>query len=199
MKIYVSGRISGLNQNLARSIFSEASQFLLSVGFDEVFNPMTVQGQFDTWEQYMRNDLTELMTCDAIFMLDGWELSKGARLEHHNAEQLGMIILYESEHRNALVSEVKNLVADVMGLDAEKITSKSRNQKMFFARMQCAVVLRQCGYSLHRVGMAINRDHSTVLYVLRQHSIEVKYNKQYRTWAAKIAEEIEVRNITNAN
>jgi len=199
MKIYVSGRISGLNQNFCRSVFDEAEQFLLSIGFDAVFNPMSTQGQFGTWEQYMRNDLKELMTCDAIFMLDGWELSKGARLEHHNAQQLGMIILYESERRNALVSEVKKIIAETLNISEEQITSKSRSQKLFFARMLTAVVLRQCKYSLQRIGAAINRDHSSVIYILRQHDIELSHNAKYRRWSEQVAEQIDKHNILNAD
>ena len=41
-----------------------------------------------SWQQCMRTDIAELVKCDAIHMLDGWEKSKGATLEAHIAERL---------------------------------------------------------------------------------------------------------------
>ena len=53
--------------------------------FREVFRPLT-------WEDYMRDDLTALLTCTHIVMLPGWEQSRGARLEKYVAEHLGMSV-----------------------------------------------------------------------------------------------------------
>ena len=47
------------------------------------------------WCTCMRNDIKALCDCDAIFMLRGWENSKGATLERHVAEQLKMDIYYQ--------------------------------------------------------------------------------------------------------
>lgn len=44
---------------------------------------------------YMRRDLQALVHCGRIVMLDGWERSKGARIEHFNAVELGMKIFYQ--------------------------------------------------------------------------------------------------------
>lgn len=191
MKAYISGRISGINQNLARSRFDEAEQLLLSVGFDEVFNPMTLQGSCETWEQYMRRDIAQLMTCDVIFMLDGWELSKGARVEHNIAQQINMSILYETERRVALNDEIKKIVSKVTYVDIEDIVSKNRKQKFFFARMMCAVLLRECNYSLYNIGAAINRDHATVVYYLKQHDTELDFNSEYRAMYKKAVATLE--------
>jgi hypothetical protein len=43
----------------------------------------------------MVEDIRQLMTCDAIYMLKGWEKSKGASLEHHIAKELGLEIYYD--------------------------------------------------------------------------------------------------------
>lgn len=190
MKAYISGRISGINQNYARSRFDEAEQLLLSVGFDATFNPMS-QGKLDTWEQYMRRDIMELMKCDVIFMLDMWEMSKGATLEHEIAKQIKMPILYETEHRFALNDEIKKIVAKSTMVDAKEITSKSRRQDVFYARMLYAVLLRRCNYTLRNIGAAINREHSTVIYCLKQHDAELEYNADYRRMYKKALAEIE--------
>ena len=46
-----------------------------------------------SWEDCMRKDIAELVTCSAIYLLPGWHNSKGATLEHHIAERLGLHII----------------------------------------------------------------------------------------------------------
>jgi hypothetical protein len=61
----------------------------------EVINPAELHGDDDTggdhsWEWYLRAALKAVLECDEIVLLPGWEQSRGARLEKHVAEQLGM-------------------------------------------------------------------------------------------------------------
>lgn len=94
-KIYISGKITGLDLLLAKKLFDEAEEMLLKWGYDEVINPMKLDhSKHDqTWESFMLVDLKALMDCDDIYMLDNWETSRGAKLEYHLAEELGMKII----------------------------------------------------------------------------------------------------------
>ena len=50
-----------------------------------------------TWDEYMKVSLTLLQMADAIYMLDGWEDSKGARQEYDMAvNPLHLKIMYEN-------------------------------------------------------------------------------------------------------
>jgi hypothetical protein len=56
-------------------------------------------------QEYMRQALTRDLAaicdhCTAIFMLMGWERSKGAQAEHATATALGLLILYETPEIN---------------------------------------------------------------------------------------------------
>ena len=91
--IYISGPITGIPEG-NRPAFAAMAAQLRADGhtvinphelFREVFRPLT-------WEDYMRDDLTALLTCTHLVMLPGWEQSRGARLEKYVAEHLGMSV-----------------------------------------------------------------------------------------------------------
>lgn len=43
-----------------------------------------------SWECYMKADLRELLTCDGVALLRGWEMSPGARIEFITATSVGI-------------------------------------------------------------------------------------------------------------
>ena len=92
-RVYISGPMSGL-PDLNFPAFHEAAAYLRAKGFN-VVNPAEKQdeGRPDmTWADYLRLDIKLLMDCDAIYMLEGWASSKGARLERTIALSLGFTI-----------------------------------------------------------------------------------------------------------
>jgi hypothetical protein len=94
-KIYISGKITGLDYEDALRKFNEAEEFL-KLAEHEVVNPMTIEHNHDkTWESYMKVDLIEMLKCDVVYMLKNWHDSKGARMEFDIAEKLGIQILFQ--------------------------------------------------------------------------------------------------------
>jgi len=73
------------------AFFSEAER-LRAAG--HIVNNPAEFGEQDgmAWGDYLRRDIVALMACDAIHMLPGWSRSKGARLEHHIAVELGFTV-----------------------------------------------------------------------------------------------------------
>jgi len=93
MKTYISGPITGLPIEQARAAFSEAEFRLKSAGM-EVVNPMNLPHDHDkSWESYMKECVVALMSCDCIYMLEGWERSEGAAFEFMIAEKFKLSIL----------------------------------------------------------------------------------------------------------
>lgn len=85
--VYISGPITG-NENYQRQ-FAEADLLLRSKGYD-VFNPAALNHADWTYNDYMKYDIRCLLDCDRIYMLKGWETSKGSRLEKRIADDLGI-------------------------------------------------------------------------------------------------------------
>lgn len=94
MRIYISGKITGLPIAEYQEHFMRAHHRLADIGHNPI-NPIYL-GQFDLpYEAYMEIDKVLISTCDAICMLKGWEDSPGARKELEYAKSLGLQILYE--------------------------------------------------------------------------------------------------------
>ncbi len=98
MKAYISGKISGIEQE-AFGLFAAAERELWRNGFVTV-NPMTLPHDHDkSWQSYMKEDVKAICDCDAIFMLLNWQESKGAVIEHRIAFELGLKVMYQVEMR----------------------------------------------------------------------------------------------------
>lgn len=100
MKIYISGQISGLPLNEVKAKFQDAEKRIVEHGYEAV-NPLK-NGipSTESWEVHMAADIVLLLDCDAIYMLPGWESSKGATLEKNIAERIGKkIILPQSQQK----------------------------------------------------------------------------------------------------
>lgn len=97
MKIYIAGPMTG-HADLNFPAFHEVARRLREEGHT-VVNPAEINPALDAdWTECMRADIRELVACDAIFLLPGWEKSRGASLEAHIAKALGMVLLDTTTH-----------------------------------------------------------------------------------------------------
>jgi len=94
--IYISGAIVGATNYMER--FDAAEKELKDRGF-KVISPARHNELLlkeTEYKDYMNASLELLKVCSSIYMLDGWENSKGARLEHAYAEAMGIEIMYQA-------------------------------------------------------------------------------------------------------
>lgn len=87
-KIYISGQITG--NLIYKQLFAQAESALKAQGHT-VINP-AVETEGLTQRDYMRISLARLESADFIYMLPGWEYSKGAQIERMYAEYIGIVV-----------------------------------------------------------------------------------------------------------
>jgi hypothetical protein len=100
---YIAGPMTGLPE-FNYPAFHAAAAELRAAG-ETVISPAELNGPDTpdsytaerTYEWYLRQALTALLRCHQIAMLPGWERSRGARLEHLIACELGMPVTYLTE------------------------------------------------------------------------------------------------------
>lgn len=88
---YISGPMSGI-EHFNYPAFFDAEKILKK--FCKVVNPARISEQIEaekanpTYSDYFKADVLQLMNCDCLFLLKGWESSRGATLEKRLAEAL---------------------------------------------------------------------------------------------------------------
>lgn len=97
MRVYIAGPMSGYPK-FNYPAFHEAESELRDAGYIPVNPAKDHQVSEDgddfaegvTYQDCLREALQALLTCDGVALLPGWELSTGAKLEHHVATVLGL-------------------------------------------------------------------------------------------------------------
>lgn len=105
-RLYVCGPMSGLPE-FNYPAFHGATERLAALGYD-IENPADNQ-QDDTspvpvWQQFMRLGVAQLVRCDGIALLDGWQKSRGASLEVFIGTQLGLTVMPVADWSKAVRS-----------------------------------------------------------------------------------------------
>ena len=93
MRVYISGPITGVSDYMEK--FELAEKELIEKGF-AVVNPAKINYGMPedmTYEEYMEIDIRLIDLCDAIYMIRGWEMSRGANREYGDALGKGKVIM----------------------------------------------------------------------------------------------------------
>lgn len=111
---YITGPISGLT-NGNRDNFEKAQKHLEKEGYI-VVNPHEIGAELyekwslinepnekDMWCDFMRCDIRHLTLCHCVFVLKGWETSKGSLVELFIAQKLNMPIYHFEDKKPFMI------------------------------------------------------------------------------------------------
>lgn len=97
-RVYIVGPISGLSEEYYMFRFKRAENFVKRRGYIAV-NPTVISKHFPDFNWLESMTVTEclLSLCDTIYVLKGWQNSRGALMEIKYAKEHGYNIINEGE------------------------------------------------------------------------------------------------------
>ena len=96
-RIYISIPITGHDEKRVREHADRVGAALSRAGHRPV-NPFDIyHGKNPDYADYLCEDLRALAGCDSVFLCNGWQFSRGCRIERVFAEEFGKEIMYEKE------------------------------------------------------------------------------------------------------
>lgn len=194
-KVYISGQISGLPIEEVKEKFSSVEAQLIAQGY-EVVNPLKNGLPWNApWELHIAMDIVLLMGCDTIYLLTGWDNSRGATLEKNFAELTKKKIIYEAA---PAYSEIKQAITEVMGVSFADITGSCKELQLVYARKIFTQLTREAGLTVQAIGKLIHRSHATVIYYLRTYENDYNYTPEFRSIANKVKDYLKKLNTPNS-
>lgn len=187
MKLYLSGPVS--NNDFALHQFEKAEKKYAKANHD-IINPLKLNPTGTDWQLAMRKDIQYLMQCDGIIMLNGWERSRGAILEHMIALSLDMMVIYDQENINYDYSGIiAAAIMQVCGITFEQMKSASRLREYVDARRIFFFMLRRyTNMSIMRIGSFLHRDHCTVIHHIKSSKALADTDSNFREKLNKVNE-----------
>lgn len=97
MKVYIAGKITGLSVPEYRAKFNACKEKVKKIYPNaEIVTPIDLCPDDMSWGDSMEICLNEIKKCNTIYMMNDWQDSKGATVEHIVAKILDINIEYES-------------------------------------------------------------------------------------------------------
>lgn len=96
MKIFISGKLSGLHYKEAYSNFAIAESKLKQAGHEPV-NPLKSISAYTRSQEAKKTRLSQMLQCDGIFLLDDWKKDPDSQFEFETAVKVGMYPYFERD------------------------------------------------------------------------------------------------------
>lgn len=110
-KLYLSGPITGLDPQATADKFAAAEEYYRAQGY-KVTNPIRHGLKADAlWAEHIGKDITLLLGCDCMVLLEGWEYSRGCRIEVAVAKVEG-IDTYEAESFRGIRADKRGMLTN---------------------------------------------------------------------------------------
>lgn len=110
MIVYIAGPMTGLPENNRRAFYSAAAKINSLDGLTAL-NPAVLPGNLPE-SGYLPICMAMIDAADAVYILDGWERSLGARCERLYAKRQGKLILEECFARSREAIERRLIVGN---------------------------------------------------------------------------------------
>lgn len=103
MKVYISGKITGLDRAAVNDKFEKARAELTEKGHSVLVPTALPDLEEFSHAEYLHICYAMIDVCEAVYMLSDWQTSKGARLELQHASDCKKEILYEDASQKRMI------------------------------------------------------------------------------------------------
>lgn len=94
-RIYIAGKIGGLPTEEFTRNFEKGRMECIGLGYFPI-SPTDLPHDHDrSWESYMKEDMTAMIACDAVYALNNWQDSPGAKIEVRTAVDLKIPVIFQ--------------------------------------------------------------------------------------------------------
>ena len=98
MKVYIAGKVTGLNKaEIFRKFYGSGNQ-LKKQGHTVMSPAVLVLNEGFEHSEYMHICFAMIDVCDAVYLQKDWQNSKGAQQELRYAHVMGKQVLYEEDN-----------------------------------------------------------------------------------------------------
>ena len=97
MKVYISGKITGLEKSAVLSKFYASAKALKKDGYTVMSPAVLVLNEGFDHADYMHICYAMIDVCDAVYMQKDWQNSQGAQMERDYAEERQKPIIFEDD------------------------------------------------------------------------------------------------------
>lgn len=193
IRVFISGKISGLERAEVEGKFARAEGFLHEQGFVPVSPLKTGLSREHSWRQHMKESIDLLLSCGAIYMLEDWKESRGARIEHNIASGADLSVMFAAStgRDEAIVLRVSEAIKDVTALELSDYDGPSRRRELVFARMIFICQCKRLGMNSRSIARYINRAPSVVAAALQNYRNDLRFNGYFRSIALGVEELID--------
>lgn len=127
-KVYISGKMTGLEREEYRDRFREAERLIRAEGYHRIVNPIRVWTCRVPWlykaigyKLTLLYDLWLVLRCDRIYMIPGWNDSRGAKIESFVAYNSGIRRLPQKV-KDRLDAKMEQFISKVDDRDWERVS-----------------------------------------------------------------------------
>lgn len=126
MRLYLSGKMSGIS-DFNFPLFNETAKQWRAVGHDIINPAENFNGrQGLPFELYIRHDILDILDCQGLIVLPGWQASRGASLEVAIARALALPV-YDAT-RPAWGEEEMHHYSETIAEEASRLVLGERNR-----------------------------------------------------------------------
>lgn len=91
-RIYIAGKVTG-NKHWKEDFLEAEKKLREQFPHSVIVNPLFISDDSKSWKENMVECIKMLVTCEAIYLIRGWNKSKGATLELSIARGLDLVVL----------------------------------------------------------------------------------------------------------